>query len=307
MQVPNLRGVTPAIVTPFKEDGSVDYETLVSYSQWLHEIPGISGIVVNAHAGEGTSLFESERVEIIKVIASEVPGLHIVAGVSGGGSRIVAHEAKIAAAAGAHSLLVFPAISSLRFGYQKGAVQDRYKHIFAESGLPMIAFQFPGSTKATFSLELLLEILALDGVFALKDGTRDMIRWDVEIPVIRKALPHIQILTCQDEFLLHSMWESDGALVGYAALIPELMVELLEKAKAHDYDAAKEVYYRMMPITRAVYHRNSHIESTIAMKIGLVQRGILKSAQVRSPLMPIEASAPKDIREALIAAGVLAS
>jgi 4-hydroxy-tetrahydrodipicolinate synthase len=103
------------------------------------------------------------------------------------------------------------------------------------------------------------------------------------------------------------MWESDGALVGYAALIPELMVELLEKAKAHDYDAAKEVYYRMMPITRAVYHRNSHIESTIAMKIGLVQRGILKSAQVRSPLMPIEASAPKDIREALIAAGVLAS
>jgi dihydrodipicolinate synthase/N-acetylneuraminate lyase len=43
------------------------------------------------------------------------------------------------------------------------------------------------------------------------------------------------------------------------------------------------------------------------MKIGLVQRGILKSAQVRSPLMPIEASAPKDIREALIAAGVLAS
>jgi 4-hydroxy-tetrahydrodipicolinate synthase len=304
MQVPNLRGVTPAIVTPFKEDGSVDYETLVSYSQWLHEIPGISGIVVNAHAGEGTSLFESERVEIIKVIASEVPGLHIVAGVSGEGSRIVAHEAKIAAAAGAHSLLVFPAISSLRFGYQKGAVQDRYKHIFAESGLPMIAFQFPGSTKATFSLELLLEILALDGVFALKDGTRDMIRWDVEIPVIRKALPHIQILTCQDEFLLHSMWESDGALVGYAALIPELMVE---KAKAHDYDAAKEVYYRMMPITRAVYHRNSHIESTIAMKIGLVQRGILKSAQVRSPLMPIEASAPKDIREALIAAGVLAS
>ena len=63
MQVPNLRGVTPAIVTPFKEDGSVDYETLVSYSKWLHEIPGISGIVVNAHAGEGTSLFESERVD----------------------------------------------------------------------------------------------------------------------------------------------------------------------------------------------------------------------------------------------------
>jgi dihydrodipicolinate synthase/N-acetylneuraminate lyase len=97
----------------------------------------------------------------------------------------------------------------------------------------------------------------------------------------------------------------DGALVGYAALIPELMVELLEKAKAHDYDATKEVYDRMMPITRAVYHRESHMESTMAMKLGLVERGLLKNAVVRSPLMPLEANASSGIREALQVAGVL--
>jgi 4-hydroxy-tetrahydrodipicolinate synthase len=113
------------------------------------------------------------------------------------------------------------------------------------------------------------------------------------------------MLTCQDEFLLHTMWESDGALVGYAALIPELMVELLEKAKAHDYDAAKEAYDRMAPITRAVYHRESHMESTMAMKMGLVQRGHLKNAVVRSPLLPLEESAGPGIRAALTSAGVL--
>jgi dihydrodipicolinate synthase/N-acetylneuraminate lyase len=43
------------------------------------------------------------------------------------------------------------------------------------------------------------------------------------------------------------------------------------------------------------------------MKIGLVQRGIFNSSHIRSPLMAIEASATKDIRDALIAAGVLAS
>ena len=305
MNVPNLRGVTPAIVTPFHEDESVDYETLVSYSEWLKSIPGVTGIVVNAHAGEGTSLFEEERRKIIETIAQGVPDLHIVAGVSGEGTAVVGSEAKIAREAGAHSVLVFPAASWTRLGYQRPAVADRYRAIYAESGLPMILFNWPNITKATYSLEVLLELCALEGVFAIKDGARDMIRWDVETPIIRERFPDIQMLTCQDEFLLHTMWESDGALVGYAALIPELMVELLEKAKAHDYDVAKEAYDRMAPITRAVYHRESHMESTMAMKLGLVQRGILKNATVRSPLLPLEDSAGPGIRAALSNAGVL--
>jgi 4-hydroxy-tetrahydrodipicolinate synthase len=305
MNVPNLRGVTPAIVTPFHEDGSVDYETLVSYSQWLKSIPGVTGIVVNAHAGEGTSLFEEERKRIIEAVAQAVPDVHIVAGISGEGTAVVAHEAKMAKDAGAHSVLLFPAASWTRFGYQRPAVSDRYRAVYQESGLPIILFNWPNITKATYPLEVLLELCALDGVFAIKDGARDMIRWDVETPIIRKNFPDIQMLTCQDEFLLHTMWESDGALVGYAALIPELMVELLEKAKAHDYDPAKEAYDRMAPITRAVYHRESHMESTMAMKMGLVQRGHLKNAVVRSPLLPLEESAGPGIRAALTSAGVL--
>jgi 4-hydroxy-tetrahydrodipicolinate synthase len=305
MNVPNLRGVTPAIVTPFHEDGSVDYETLVSYSKWLKSIPGVTGIVVNAHAGEGTSLFEEERRLIIEAVAQEVPDIHIVAGISGEGTAVVAHEAKMAKDAGAHSVLLFPAASWTRFGYQRPAVADRYRAVYQESGLPITLFNWPNTTKATYPLEVLLELCALDGVFAIKDGARDMIRWDVETPIIRKNFPDIQMLTCQDEFLLHTMWESDGALVGYAALIPELMVEMLEKAKAHDYDAAKEVYDRMAPITRAVYHRESHMESTMAMKMGLVQRGHLKNAVVRSPLLPLEEAAGPGIRAALVSAGVL--
>lgn len=57
------------------------------------------------------------------------------------------------------------------------------------------------------------------------------------MPIIRRDLPSLKILTRHDEYLLHMMWESDGALVGYGALMPELMVELLRDAKAHDYDA----------------------------------------------------------------------
>lgn len=304
MSFPDLRGVTPAIVTPFDEAGELDESSLVSYCQWLKTIPGVTAVVLNSHAGEGTSLTQDERVRIISLVNQEVPGLHIVAGVNGDGTAVVAAEARRAAEAGADSLLVFPAPSSLRFGYQEGAVQDRYRAVADASGLPLILFNFPATTHATYPLELVLELCAMDSVFAIKDGVRDMIRWDVETPIIRREFPDIQMLTCQDEFLLHTMWESDGALVGYAALIPEMMVELLDAAKSHEYDAAKAVYDRMLPITRAVYHRTSHIESTTAMKLGLVERGIIATAQVRSPLMPLEDGARVQIRDVLVDAGV---
>jgi 4-hydroxy-tetrahydrodipicolinate synthase len=304
MSVPNFRGVIPAIVTPFHENGDVDFETLVSSCQWMKSIPGVVAVVVNSHAGEGSALTSDERADIIKAVKLEVPGLHIVAGVIGDGTRIAAFEAERAASNGADSLLVFPPPSAVRFGFQAGSVQDRFRAVRAASGLPMIAFQFPNVTKATFTLDLLLELCAIDGVVAIKDGARDMIRWDTETPVIKKNFPDIQMLTCQDEFLLHTMWESDGALVGFGALIPELLVELLEAAKAHDYDRAKAVHDRILPITQAVYHRASHIESTPAMKLGLIDRGILKNAVVRSPLMDLEHSARSQVRAAMESAGI---
>lgn len=304
MSVPNFRGLIPAIVTPFHENGDVDFETLVSSCHWMKSIPGVVAVVVNSHAGEGSALTSDERADIIKAVKLEVPGLHVVAGVIGDGTRIAAFEAERAAANGADSLLVFPPPSAVRFGFQEGSVQDRFRAVRAASGLPMIAFQFPNVTKATFTLDLLLELCAIDGVVAIKDGARDMIRWDTETPVIKKHFPEIQMLTCQDEFLLHTMWESDGALVGFGALIPELLVELLEKAKAHDYDGAKAVHDKILPITQAVYHRTSHIESTPAMKLGLIDRGILKNAVVRSPLMDLEQGAREQVRAALESAGV---
>jgi 4-hydroxy-tetrahydrodipicolinate synthase len=300
-----LQGVLPAIVTPLLPGGDIDFASFDRYCTWLGSIPGVTGLVINGHAGEGTLMSVDERRATLEHARQAVgPDTKIIASVGGDGSRVIAEEAALAAKAGADATLVFPAQSWLRFGYQAGAPRDRYEAVREASGLPMILFQFPVATHAAYDLDTLLELCALDGIVAIKDGGRDMIRWDTDVPVIRKQFPDIAILTCQDEFLLHTMWESDGALVGYGALIPELMVELLEKAKAHDYAAAKETYDRMAALTAAVYHRSSHIESTAAMKIGLVQRGIIAHADVRPPLMPLEDTADDQIRQALAQAGV---
>jgi 4-hydroxy-tetrahydrodipicolinate synthase len=300
-----FQGVLPATVTPFTEDGELDVAALESYTRWMESIPGVTGLVVNGHAGEGTSLTRQERAEVIRrtkaVLGDRLP---VIAGVGGDGSRVIAEEAAEAARAGADALLVFPAGSWLRFGYQEGAPQDRYRAVHAASGLPMSLFNVPDETHATYNLDTILSLCELDGVVAIKDGARSMIRWDTELPVIRQRFPGLPVLTCQDEFLLHTMWEADGALVGYGALVPDLMVDLLAKAQRHDYDAAKAAYERMAPLTKVVYHRRSHIESTPVMKLGLVARGVLPGATVRPPLMPLDGLVAQEVSAALKAAGI---
>lgn len=303
MKALDLRGLIPAPVTPFTRDGAVDYAAIQRLGSWLGSIEGVTGLTVLGHAGEGTFLERDEQLKVIEAFRKSVDDrLPIIAGITLEGTAVAAEEAKRAVSAGAAAGLVYPSHGWLRFGYQKGAPQDRYKAIYEASGLPLILFQYPDATKATYSLETMLDIAAQPGVFAMKNGVRNMRRWDTEIPVIRKERPDLQIFTCHDEYLLHTMFDVDGALVGYGGIAPEPLIEMIAAGKAKDYKKARELHDRLLPVTKNVYHRGSHMEGTVALKWALVARGILDHATVRSPLLPLAEGADKEIAEAMRAA-----
>ncbi|EMC93253.1 hypothetical protein BAUCODRAFT_234472 [Baudoinia panamericana UAMH 10762] len=301
----DLRGITPAPVTPFTREGAVDYPAIQRLGSWLGSIDGVKGLVVLGHAGEGTFLTAEEQVNVIKAFVQSVDNkIPIIAGITGEGTEVAAYEAKRAKDAGAAAGLLYPSHGWLRFGYQPGAPQDRYKVIYEVSKLPLILFQYPDNTKATYSLQTMLDIAALPGVFAMKNGVRNMRRWDTEIPVIRKQRPDLQILTCHDEYLLHTVFDVDGMLVGYGNIAPEALFELLKAGKAQDYPRARQVHDQLLPVTKSVYHRGSHMEGTVALKHALVARGILEHATVRSPLLPLPDGAEQEIHEAVKAASL---
>ena len=303
----DLRGLVPAPVTPFTRDGAVDHQAIHRLGSWLGSFAGVKGLVVLGHAGEGTFLSPEEQTAVIASFVKSVDGrIPVIAGITLEGTKVAAAEAKRAVQAGASAGLVYPSHGWLRFGYQKGAPQDRYRAIHEESGLPLILFQYPDVTKATYNLETQLEIAAQPGVFAMKNGVRNMRRWDTEIPVIRRENPDLQILTCHDEYLLHTMFDVDGALVGYGGIAPELLIELIAAGKARNYPKARAIHDQLLPVTRNVYHRGSHMEGTVALKHALVARGILEHAAVRSPLLPLVDGADREIADALRAARIIA-
>ncbi|MCR4514289.1 dihydrodipicolinate synthase family protein [Aeromicrobium sp. 50.2.37] len=301
----DLRGLTPAPVTPFTRDLEVDYDAVASLTRWYASIPGITGLVYLGHAGEGTYLTQEEQVKVIEVAVENAGDVPVIAGITGEGDKVAGLEAKRAVDAGASAGLLYPSHGWLRFGYQQGAPQERYRIVHEESGLPLILFQYPDATKASYDLQTQLEIGAQPGVFATKNGVRNMRRWDTEIPVLRQELPDLQILSCHDEYLLHTMFDVDGLLVGYGGIAPELLVELIAAGKAHDYPAARAIHDALLPVTKNVYHRGSHMEGTVALKLALVERGKLEHAAVRPPLLDLAPEAQGEISLALKQAGII--
>lgn len=301
----DLRGLVPAPVTPFTTDGEIDVPAIHRLGRWLGTFEEVKGLVVLGHAGEGTFLTAEEQVQVIQEFVAATDGrVPVIAGITGEGTRVAVEESKRAVEAGASAGLIYPSHGWLRFGYQPGAAQDRYRAIYEEAGLPSILFQYPDNTKATYNLDTQLEIAAQPGVFAMKNGVRNMRRWDTEIPFVRQAQPDLQILSCHDEYLLHTAFDIDGFLVGYGNIAPELLIELLRAGKAKDYAAARAAHDRMLPVTKSVYHRGSHMEGTVALKEALVARGILEHATVRSPLLPLQEGAHEEIAQAMDLAGL---
>jgi 4-hydroxy-tetrahydrodipicolinate synthase len=301
----DLRGLTPAPVTPFTRDGAIDYAAIKKLGAWLGSIDGVKGLTVLGHAGEGTFLDQNEQMKVIETFTASVNGrIPIIAGITQEGTAVAAEEAKRAVKAGASAGLLYPSHGWLRFGYQKGAPQDKYRQVYEASGLPLILFQYPDATKCTYNLETLLDIAAQPGVFAMKNGVRNMRRWDTEIPVMRRERPELQILSCHDEYLLSTVFDVDGFLVGYGNVAPELLVDMIKAGKAKDYKAARAIHDRLLPVTKSIYHRGSHMEGTVALKHALVERGIIEHATVRSPLLPLEPGAEEEIKAAVRAAGL---
>ena len=98
----DLRGLTPAPVTPFTRDGRVDFDAIQRLGSWLGSSDGVIGLAVRGHAGEGTFLTQKEQAEVIRAFVKSVEGkLPIIAGITGEGTEVAALEAKRAVEAGA--------------------------------------------------------------------------------------------------------------------------------------------------------------------------------------------------------------
>jgi 4-hydroxy-tetrahydrodipicolinate synthase len=302
-------GIFPAMQCPFKQDLSIDEKNLREFTSWLMSFDGVGGLVPNGHTGEVFALTSAERTEVTRIVADEVGGkIPVVSGLCREGITEACEDAEAARDAGAAGLLVMPPHYWLRFGMEPEHVVDYFDAIGKASGLDQVVHVYPSWCKASYSEELLRTLVQLPWVKCVKLGTREMNKYARDIQAIRAGDPSVTILTCHDEYILPSMVQGvDGALVGFASFIPDLITELFACVKSGDLTRAMEIQNRINALKDAVYGEGEPTGDAHArMKVAMVLTGRLGSYVTQPPIREPDSATVDEIRKALTEAGMMA-
>lgn len=299
-----LAGVLPATVTPFRDDYSFDALALTKLVSSLINVRGVNGIVVNGVAGEVGALSTEEQGDVIQTAADAVQDrVPVIAGLTAETARGAAALTELAARKGASAVLVqAPAV----FGRGVGSAPEIAIAYFREvgaAGLPIIIFQHQIQSGRAYPLPLLLKLLELPNIVAVKETVWDVEHYEREVRAIRQHRPETKILCANDTLLLPclALGQHDGLLVGFASMMPELIVELYERVKGGDLKGAQEVNNRLAPTTERIYAAPP-INYYARMKAAMALMGRLPNAIVRPPLQPSPKAEVDMIRDALAAA-----
>ena len=302
-------GVFPATLCPFHDDESLDEAGLRAYIAELAAVDGVKGLTCNGHTGEIMSLRPGERARVTSVVAETCRAatrqVKTISGVSAGGSLEAIDHAVAAREAGADAILLMPPHHWLRFGRSSQTAVGFFEDV-AAAGIDIVVHQYPAWTKAGYTLAEMLEIIRVPEVKCIKMGTRDMARWLYDYEEIKAADPNISIVTCHDEFLLPTLLEAaDGALIGFAGLVPELMVEVVHAALDGDLARAKKARELVAPLSRLVYDLGEPGGAAHQrMKTARWLMGKFPSPKFRRPLRDLDAAAADRIRQQLRAIGM---
>jgi len=303
----DFKGLIPAIAVPFTDDFGIDTAGLTRFARWLAGQRGIKALMTNGHTGEVFSLTPAERAEVTRITVAAVAGrVPVISSLVCEGISDAVAQAVLAKQAGAAALDVMPPHHWLRFGFRPRHVLDYFRAVGDASGLPLVVHVYPAWTKASFSSELLADLARLDCVQAFKIGTREMNKYARDLRAIRAVAPDKALLTCHDEYLLASMVQGvDGALVGFASLIPGLIQELLEAVAAGDLRRAMSVQAQIDPLKEAVYGDGEPTgEAHACMKAAMAAAGIFDRGTVRPPTIAPSPDELKRIVAAVRGAGI---
>lgn len=289
MKKPDLRGVTVAIVLPFKEDMTIDWDGYARLLDYCACLDGIAAVFVNGHAGEGGSLSDEERQAVIARTRAHIGAKPLLAGIIAHSTAEAIRQAQLAEAAGAVCAVLFPP-APLGGGASATprAPVAFVRAVSAAIGIPVSIFQYPLASGFGYSAQTLAEMAAIDRVIAIKEGSDTMLAYDENRRAVKKADPEVAFLPSNYNWFLPQLAVGgDGILSGLVSLAPHLFVELWQASVADDLKAMRAVNERLYPIVKEIYGPAPIVDMHTRMKVGLKVLGLVRNADPRPPLLPV--------------------
>ncbi|MBZ0126375.1 MAG: 4-hydroxy-tetrahydrodipicolinate synthase [Rhodocyclales bacterium] len=289
-----IQGSIVAIVTPMREDGSLDYPRLKSLVDF-HAAEGTDGIVIVGTTGESPTVDVDEHCELIRAAVEYAAGrLPVIAGTGGNSTseaiELTAYAKKVGATA---SLNVVPY-------YNKPTQEGLYLHFkaIAEAvDLPMILYNVPGRTVADMSNETTLRLAQVPGIVGIKDATGNLERGT---DLIKRAPQGFALYSGDDaSALAFILLGGHGTISVTANVAPRLMHEMCAAALAGDVARAREINSRLLGL-----HRQLFVEANpIPVKWAVCRMGLIE-AGIRLPLTRLSAEYHERVLQSMREAGI---
>lgn len=303
-----FKGVMPANLLPFRADLAIDEPAYRRHLSWLATTPGVTGLVVNGHAAEVSSLLREERRRALVVALDEVGDrVPLISGVYTDGTREAVELAREAKAEGAAGILVFPP-TPFMWGAQlkPDMVIRHFSEIASAVALPIIVFEYPPASGIGYSPETLAELATrIPTVAGVKDWSNDIVAFERNLRAIRAAGRPVAVLSSFSMSLLASfVLGADGCISGMGSVVADLQAELFAAVQKGDLEEGRRINARLEPLVR-VFYAPPFVDMHNRMKEALVLLGHLPAAYVRPPLTPVSEAERAEIKHALHAAGLL--
>jgi len=297
-----FRGLGTALVTPFKTDGALDLDALARFVDWQIE-EGVDFLVPCGTTGENPALSLDEHRRVVETCVKRASGrVPVLAGAGNNSTDRAIELSMIAIDLGADGLLTItpyynkPTPDGLRrhFGLQAAAVEKR------ASGFPMVMYNVPGRTGVNMTAATTLQIAReVPNVVAVKEASANM---EQILTILRDRPDGFGVLSGDDAWTVPLIACGADGLVSVASNeVPRLMKKIVGAALGGDFDTARTVNARLLPLLTGNFIESNPIPVKTAMKM----MGILENDTVRSPLAPISDANRKKLEAILKECDVL--
>ncbi|HLW09597.1 MAG TPA: 4-hydroxy-tetrahydrodipicolinate synthase [Fermentimonas sp.] len=287
----NLRGLGVALITPFNEDGSVDFEALAGLVSFQLE-NGTDYIVALGTTAETPTLSAKEKSEVVRFIVKEVDGrVPVVIGIGGNNTAALIDELKSTDLSGISAVL------SVTPYYNKPTQEGLFQHFKAiseASPLPIVLYNVPGRTGVNMTSETTIRIAQeCRNVIATKEASGNLEQIE---SIIKRAPAGFQVIS-GDDAVTTAVIELGGVGVisVFGNAFPKEMSWLVDCALK---GKAREARSKMEADFNELFHLIFVEGNPAGVKSILSQKGVVKNI-LRLPLTPVSEKTGLLIKSAL--------
>ena len=251
----NLKGLGVAMITPFKNDGSIDFQAIPGIIE--NFITGrVDYIVLFGTTAEVTCLTDNEKKDLIQVVVeanqNKIP---LVIGIGGNDTVKVLNEIQTS------DLHPFQAILSVSPYYNKPSQEGIYQHfgqLAKASSLPIIVYNVPSRTGSNIYPETFLRMTKdFENIIAIKDASGDMIQAQ---EILRICPPHIQVISGDDALTLPMLLAGAvGTISVLANALPIPLLRMFHYVENGEFEKAYNLHYSLLEIVNLIFEEGNPV------------------------------------------------